>query len=123
MNYTHALLAFVVVGWLLVSSDRSIFFLSPALAPILSSSLPLLLSSSSWLPCFNPHAACAVAVGGPRGVYLVGNQIDRGRDPVTLSLSSDGRAFARHCESLSLSLTVVHSPSPVGWGGIGELAI
>lgn len=29
-------------------------------------------------------------------VYLVGNQNDDGRDPVTLSISKDGRDFARH---------------------------
>lgn len=34
--------------------------------------------------------------GGLHGVYMVGNQIDKGRDPVTLSLSQDGRAFDQH---------------------------
>jgi len=31
-----------------------------------------------------------------RGVYLVGNQIDKGRDPVTLSIAKDGVAFDTH---------------------------
>jgi len=30
------------------------------------------------------------------GVYLVGNQIEKGRDPVTLSVSKDGVTFDRH---------------------------
>jgi hypothetical protein len=29
-------------------------------------------------------------------VYIVGNQIDKGRDPVTLSVSADGVTFDRH---------------------------
>jgi len=31
-----------------------------------------------------------------RGIYMVGNQIDKGRDPVTLSLSEDGIQFDKH---------------------------
>jgi hypothetical protein len=30
------------------------------------------------------------------GIYLVGNQIDKGRDPVTLSLAKDGVVFDKH---------------------------
>eukprot|EP00040_Diaphanoeca_grandis_P007239 m.40167 g.40167 ORF g.40167 m.40167 type:complete len:572 (-) comp18405_c0_seq1:41-1756(-) len=41
-------------------------------------------------------AAQFPTAAGIPGIYLVGNQIDKGRDPVTLSLSADGRVFDRH---------------------------
>lgn len=39
---------------------------------------------------------CATLLPGGKGVFLVGNQIDKGRDPVTLSVSLDGRVYDRH---------------------------
>ena len=39
---------------------------------------------------------CAAPLPNGGGVYLVGNQIDKGRDPLTLSVSGDGIVFDRH---------------------------
>ena len=47
-------------------------------------------------PLRNNTAGAFPAGAGPTGVYLVGNQIDKGRDPVTLSLSANGRDFDKH---------------------------
>ena len=38
---------------------------------------------------------CASVLPENKGIYLVGNQINKGRDPVTLSLSKDGIHFDR----------------------------
>ena len=68
-----------------------------------SSSVPRVCNWSKPVPSTIPDSGsrtCAAAFpagsGGLSGIYMVGNQIDRGRDPVTLSLAADGVVFDRH---------------------------
>lgn len=39
---------------------------------------------------------CTTRLPNDGGIFLVGNQIDKGRDPVTIAVSRDGRVFDRH---------------------------